>query len=143
MSDPGFTRPDLYSIHAADERAEFARAARDLLSADGCRLADDDPLAPRACDIARTLIDPDFMLRHCHRYCPRCGPGSVCPVPVPAESGTGRRAIAVSWTTHDLQLDWDCGSPCSHNRQLVNAAPGSGRSCLVTGRSRRRTGAGR
>jgi hypothetical protein len=49
MSDPGFTRPDLYSIHAAGERAEFARAARDLLSADGCRLADEDlpDLLPR------------------------------------------------------------------------------------------------
>ena len=44
MSDPGITRPDLCSIHAATEQAEFADAVRGLLSADGYPLADDSPL---------------------------------------------------------------------------------------------------
>ena len=35
MSDPGFARPDLCSICAADEQAELAEAVRGGLSADG------------------------------------------------------------------------------------------------------------
>jgi hypothetical protein len=42
MSDLGFTRPDLCSIRAADEQAEFAGAVRGVLSADGYPLAGDD-----------------------------------------------------------------------------------------------------
>jgi hypothetical protein len=44
MSDPGTTRPDLCSIHAATEQAEFADAVRRLLSADDYPLPDDAPL---------------------------------------------------------------------------------------------------
>ena len=44
MSVPGIARPDLRSIHAATEQAEFANAVSRLLSADDYPLADDDPL---------------------------------------------------------------------------------------------------
>ena len=37
MSDPDFIQPDLCSIRAADEQAEFAGEARALLRADGYR----------------------------------------------------------------------------------------------------------
>jgi hypothetical protein len=43
MSSPGITRPDLRSIHAATEQAEFADAVRRLLSADHYPLPDDAP----------------------------------------------------------------------------------------------------
>ena len=43
MPDPGFTRPDLCSIPAADTQAEPAGAARGGLSADSHPLAGDDP----------------------------------------------------------------------------------------------------
>ena len=46
MPDPGFTRPELCSIHAATEQAEPAEAARGGLSAADHLLADDDPPAP-------------------------------------------------------------------------------------------------
>jgi hypothetical protein len=45
----GFTRPDLCSIRAADSHADYAGAARSLLSADSHPLAGDDSLAPPAC----------------------------------------------------------------------------------------------
>ena len=44
-----FTRPDLCSICAADSHADYAGAARSLLSADSHSLAGDDSLAPPAC----------------------------------------------------------------------------------------------
>jgi hypothetical protein len=56
MSDSGLTRPDLCSIRAAAEQAEFAGPARGLLSADGYPPAGDDPLAPLARDVARTPV---------------------------------------------------------------------------------------
>ena len=48
MYDPGLSRPDVCSIHAAAEQAEFAEAARGVLGADGCLPTDDDlPLPGR------------------------------------------------------------------------------------------------
>jgi len=48
MSDPGLSRPDVGSIRAAAEQAEFAQAARGMLDADGCLPTDDDqPLSGR------------------------------------------------------------------------------------------------
>ncbi len=44
----GFTRPDLCSICAADSHADYAGAARSLLSAGSRPLAGDDSLAPPA-----------------------------------------------------------------------------------------------
>jgi hypothetical protein len=45
----GFTRPGLCSICAAGSHADWAGAARSLLSADSRPLAGDDSLAPPAC----------------------------------------------------------------------------------------------
>jgi hypothetical protein len=78
-------------------------------------------------------------------------------MPNPAESGTGRSAIAVSRITHDFLLDWDWLATCSHTCQLVKAVPGSvlhafgyldrqrgtGGACLVISHRGQRTEAGR
>ena len=55
MPDPGFTRPDLCSIHAAAGQAEPAGAIRGGLSADGHPPAGDDPPAPLATGIDRAI----------------------------------------------------------------------------------------
>ena len=55
MSDPGFARPDLCSIRAADEQEELAEAVRSGFSADGCPLGDDDPPAPLTSGIDRAI----------------------------------------------------------------------------------------
>ena len=55
MPDPGFTRPDLCSIPAADTEAEPAGAARGGLNADGHPPAGDDPPAPQANGIDRAI----------------------------------------------------------------------------------------
>jgi hypothetical protein len=46
MSDPGLSRPDICSIRAAAEQAEFTEAARGVLGADGCLPTDNDPPLP-------------------------------------------------------------------------------------------------
>ena len=43
MYDPDLSRPDICSIRAAAEQAEFAEAARGVLGTDGCPPTDDDP----------------------------------------------------------------------------------------------------
>ena len=55
MPDPGFTRPDLCSIHVAAGQAEPIGAARGGLSADGHLPVGDDPSAPRASGIDRAI----------------------------------------------------------------------------------------
>jgi hypothetical protein len=55
MPDPGFTRPDLCSIPAADAEAEPAGAVRGGPSADGHPPAGDDPPAPLASGIDRVI----------------------------------------------------------------------------------------
>ena len=55
MPDPGFTRPDLCSIPAADAEAEPAGAVRGGPSADGHPPAGDDPAAPLATGIDRAI----------------------------------------------------------------------------------------
>ena len=55
MPDPGFTRPDLCPIPAADAEAAPARAVRSGLSADGHRPPGDDPPAPSPRGIDRAI----------------------------------------------------------------------------------------
>jgi hypothetical protein len=55
MPDPGFTRPDLCSIPAADAAAEPAGAVRAGLSAGGHPPPGDDPTAPLASGIDRAI----------------------------------------------------------------------------------------
>ena len=70
MSGPGFTQPDLCSIRAATGQAESADAVRGLLRGDGYPLVGDDPLAPLAPNVAHTLVEAGFTLRHRDRYDP-------------------------------------------------------------------------
>src|SRR6516164_3058316 len=46
MPHPGFAQPDLRSIRTAYEQDELAEAVCGGFNADGCPLADDDPLSP-------------------------------------------------------------------------------------------------
>jgi hypothetical protein len=156
MSGPGFTPPDLCSIRAAAEQAEHAGAVQGLLSADGYLLASDGPLALLTSDSAPRSRQAAFMRDRCARHEPLCWPARVCLMPIP-ESGTGRSAIAVSRTSHDLLPDWGCRATCSHICQLVNAVPGSvlqvlshldrqratAGACQVTSRHGQRAEAGR
>ena len=55
MPDPGFTRPDLYSIRAAAEQKQPAGTARGGLNGDGHLLAGDERPAPQAAGIDRAI----------------------------------------------------------------------------------------
>jgi hypothetical protein len=55
MPDPGLTRPDLCSIHAAAEQEELAEAVRGGFSADGCPLGGDVPSVPGTRGIDRAI----------------------------------------------------------------------------------------
>ncbi len=55
MSEPGSTRPDLFSIRSADEQEELAESVRGRFSADGYPPADDDPPAPLTSGIDRAI----------------------------------------------------------------------------------------
>jgi hypothetical protein len=57
MPDTDFHQPGLGPLRAAAEAAELAHAASGLVSAYGYRLADRDPLAPLARDIARSMTE--------------------------------------------------------------------------------------
>jgi hypothetical protein len=59
MSDPGPSRPDVCSIRATNEQAEFAEAARGVLGADGYLLTDGDHPLP-----GRDRRVPYRRLRH-------------------------------------------------------------------------------
>jgi len=152
MTDTDLHRAGLGTLRAAAEAAELAQA---MVSIDRCRLADSDPLAPLARDIARSLIEAGLTVHRCVQHDPLYRLGGVCVLAVPAESGTGG-GIAVSWTAHDLLLlDWDRYGTYTGTQQAMNTALGgvlrafgypvapfgSGGAWLVTGR--RGTEAGR
>ena len=65
MTDTDFLQPGLGPLRAAAEAAELAQAASGLVSIDGCRLADSDPLAPLARDIARSMTEAGLPVHHC------------------------------------------------------------------------------
>jgi hypothetical protein len=134
---------------AVAEAAELAQTATGLASIDGCRLADSDPLAPLARDIARSMTEAGLTVHHYAQHEPLYRPGGVCLLAVPAESGTGHGGIAVPWTAHNLLLpDRDRHGTYTGTQQAMNAALGgvlrafgypvtpfgSGGAWLVTGR---------
>ena len=125
MSDTDLHQPDLGPLRAAAEGAELAQAVSALVRTDGYPLADSDPLAPLARDIARSLAEAGLAVHHCARHDPLYRLGGVCLLPIHAESGTGRSGIAVSWTTHNLLLSaWDRYSTYRGTHQIMNAALG-------------------
>ena len=158
MPDTDFHRPCLAPLRAAAEAAELAQAVSGLVSIDGCRLADTDPLAPLARDIARSMTEAGLTVHHCARHHPRYRPGGVCLLAVPAGLADGRAGITVSWTAHSLLLlDWDRYGTYTGTQQAMNTALGgvlrafgylvtpfgSGGAWLVTGRRDDDPGAGR
>ena len=149
MPDTDLHRPCLAPLRAAAEAAELAQAVTRLVSIDGCRLADSDPLAPLARDIARSMTEAGLTVHHCAQHDPLYRLGGVCLLAVPPESGTCNGGIAVSWTAHNLlRLDWDRYGTYTGTQQAMNTALGgvlrafgypiapfgSGGAWLVTGR---------
>ena len=157
MTDTDLHRPGPGPLRAAAEAAELAQAVSGLVSIHGCRLVDIDPLAPLARDIARSMTEAGLTVHHCAQYDPLYRLGGVCLLAIPAESGTGSSGIAVSWTAHNLLLDWDRCGTCTGTQQAMNSALGdilaafeytaepfgSGGAWLVTGRRDRGAEAGR
>ena len=156
MTDTDLRQPGPGPLHAAAEAAELAQAASGLASIDGCRLADSNPLAPLARDIARSMTEAGLTVHHCAQHDPLHRLCGVCLLAVPAESGTSHDGVAVSWTVHNLlRLDWDRYGTYTGTQQTMNIALGgvlrafgytvtpfgSGGAWLVTGR--RGTEAGR
>ena len=149
MTDTDLRQPGPGPLRAAAGAAEPAQAASGLASTGGCRLADSDPLAPLARDIARSMTGAGLTVHRCARLEPPYRPGGVCLLAVPAESGTGHGGIAVSRTAHNLLLAGrDRHGAYTGTQQAVNAAlggvlrasgypvtpSGSGGAWLVTGR---------
>ena len=89
MTDTDLHQPDPGPLRAAAEAAELAQAVTGLVSIDGCRLADSDPLAPLAGDIARSLTEAGLTVHHCAQHDPLYRLGGVCVLAGPAESETG------------------------------------------------------
>ena len=106
MTDTDLHQPDHGPLRAAAEAAELARAASGPVSIDGCRLADSDPLAPLARDIARSLTEAGLTVHRCAQHDPLYRLGGVCVLAVPAESGPvtagsscpGPRTACSCWT---------------------------------------------
>ena len=125
MPETDLHQPDLGPLRAASEAAELAQAVSGLVSADGYRLADSDPLAPLARDIARSMIEAGLPLHHCASHDLRYRLGGICLPPVPAGPAHARAGIAVSWTTHSLVLlDWDRYGTYTGTQQAMNTAIG-------------------
>ena len=126
MTDTDFLQPDLGPLRAAAEAAELAQAVAGLVSIDGCRLPDSDPLAPLARDIARSMTEAGLTVHHCARHDRLYRLGGACVLAVPAESGTAHGGIAVSWTAHNLLLlDRDRYGTYTGTQQAMNTALGA------------------
>ncbi len=158
MTDTDLHQPDRGPLRAAAEAAELAQAVSGLVSIDGCRLADDDPLAPLARDIARSMTEAGLTVHHRARSYPLYRLGGVCLLAVPPGLADGPAGITVSWTPHKLLLlDRDRYGTCAGTQQAMNTALGgilrtfeylvapfgSGGAWLVTGRRDDDPGAGR
>jgi hypothetical protein len=125
MTDTDLRQPDLGPLRAAAEAAELVQAVSRLASIDGCCLADGDPLAPLARDIARSMTEAGLTVHHCARHDPLYRLGGVCVLAVPAESGTRHGGIAVSWTVHNLlRLDCYRYGAYTGTQQAMNTALG-------------------
>ena len=79
MTHTDLHQPDPGPLRAAAEAAELAQAVTGLCSIDGCRLADSDPLAPLARDIARSLTKAGLTVHHCAQHDPLYRLGGVFP----------------------------------------------------------------
>src|SRR5260370_33070611 len=64
MNDTDLHQPDPGPLRAAAEAAELAQAVSGLVSIDGYCVPASDPLAPLACDIARSLTEAGLAVRH-------------------------------------------------------------------------------
>ena len=124
MTDTDLHQPDPGPLRAAAEAAELAQAVSGLVRIDGC-LADSDPLAPLARDIARSLTKAGLTVHYCAQHDPLYRLGGVRVLAVPVESGTSSSGIAVSRTVHNLLLlDWDRYGTYTDTQQAINTTLG-------------------
>jgi hypothetical protein len=96
-------RAGLGTLRAAAEAAELGQAVTGLAGIDGCRLADSDPLALLAFDIARCLTEAGLTVYHCAQHDPlyRLGGVFVLADPGPVTAGSpcpGLRTTGFCWT---------------------------------------------
>jgi hypothetical protein len=116
--------PDLCPLWALAEREELADAAGRLADGYGRPLPADDPLAPLAREVARSLTEAGFTLHHCAQHHPLYRLGGVCLLPVArGHDLDGQGGVVVSWTTHDLlSLDWDRWREYQGTHDVMNGA---------------------
>jgi len=116
--------PDLGPLRALAERGELADAVSRLADGYGRPLPSDDPLAPLAREVARSLTEAGFTLHPCVQYHPLYRLGGVCLLPVArGHDPGGRGGVVVSWTTHDLlSFDWDRWSEYHSTHEVMNGA---------------------
>ena len=100
--------PDLDPLRALAENEELADAVGRLADGFSRPLPADDPLAPLARALARSLTEAGFTLHRCAQNHPLYRLGGGCLLPVArGHDPDGRGGVVVSWTTHDLlSLDW-------------------------------------
>ncbi len=77
LTDTDLHQSDRGPLCAAAEATEHAHAASRLVSIDGCRLADSNPLAPLARDIARSLTEAGLTVHHWAKHDPLYRLGGV------------------------------------------------------------------
>lgn len=158
MTESDLHQPDLGPLRTAAEAEEFADAVAGLVSVDGCRLADRDPHAPLARDIARSLTEAGLPLHRCARHDPRYRLGGVCVMTVESGLNDGQGGVMVAWTTHKLlSMNWNSYGRYRDTQDAMNDVVGgvldifgyevepfgSGGAWLVTGWRHQDSGAGR
>jgi hypothetical protein len=120
----GDERPDLQPLWALAEREELAEAAERLTDAYGRPLPHDDPLAPLARQLARSVTEAGFTVHHCAKDHPLYRLGGACLLPVArGHDPNGKGGVVVSWMTHDLlSLDWDQWNEYHDTQAVMNGA---------------------
>lgn len=68
MTDHDLHQPGPGPLRAAARAVELPQAVTRLVSIDGCRLADSNPLAPLARDIARSMTETGLTAHHCAQH---------------------------------------------------------------------------
>jgi hypothetical protein len=116
--------PDLGPLRALAKREELAEAAARLTDENGRPLPHDDPPAPLARAVARSLTEAGLAVHCCAVSHPLYRLGGACLVPVArSHDPGGRGGVVVSWTTHDLlAMDWERWNEYHGAHEVMNGA---------------------
>ncbi len=99
MSETDLDQPGLGPLRAAAEAAELAQVVPGLASADGYRLADRDPLAPLAREIARSMTEAGLTVHRCAAHDP-----GYRPLPIADVTG-GQAWVAFGYGGQPLEAE--------------------------------------